>query len=193
MIILFNLLPGFLGALWLVNFPESPKLLLAHNKHDEALKALNWISKYNKGLDLTEVMKVSTISLKPEELADPDLLTIGKGCSLLSKIWQATKPLFYKPHGFNVVVAVIVLFGMMFCSGGLQNWFSEIINRKTKSLESDQQAATLCGILEKSFQTNNLNVTNKNGNKENMVSCILNIICLIIQIICYIFRCVMIL
>lgn len=163
-------MPGFIGALWLLSFPESPKLLLAHNKHKEALEALNWISNNNKNLDLSEVLNVRIISLKPEELANPDMLKIGKGCSLLGKIWEGTKPMFYKPHGLNVILAVMVMFGLIFCSAGLQNWFSEIINRKTKSLESYQQVATLCRILEKPFTNNNRNITLEIGVEEKRVS-----------------------
>lgn len=150
LIILFSLLPGLIGGLLLLSFPESPKLLLAQEKETEALTALNWISQYNKGLDLAVVLKSSAISLKPEELADADLLTMGRGCAIFTNIWKATVPLFYKPHGFNVILAVVALFGMMFASNGMQIWFPEIVNRSAGGLQSGN-SATVCEILDESY------------------------------------------
>ncbi|KAM7351295.1 synaptic vesicle glycoprotein 2A [Cochliomyia hominivorax] len=170
LIILFSLLPGLWGALWLLYFPESPKLLLAHNKHSKALEALKWISKYNKGLELSEVMNTHKISLKPEELAETDLLIIGRGCSLLTKIWKATLPLFQKAHGLNVTLAVVALFGMMFCSGGLQIWFSDIANRTAKGLQMGK-IAPVCGLLEETFKQDHLNVTLEEDNAAENKLC----------------------
>lgn len=155
---MFSLLPGLIGALVLLSFPESPKLLLAHDKQPEALKALNWISNYNMGRELQDVLKTSTISLKPEELADAELLKTGKGCSIITNIWKATVPLFYKPHGLNVTLAVLSLLGMMFCSNGLQIWFPEIVNRSAGGLQSGQPG-TVCAILDESYGRDRVNTT----------------------------------
>ncbi|KAM7356633.1 synaptic vesicle glycoprotein 2A-like [Cochliomyia hominivorax] len=59
LIILFCMLPGLVGGLVLISFPESPKLLLAHGKHKEALKALYWISKFNTGKKLDSILETS--------------------------------------------------------------------------------------------------------------------------------------
>ncbi|KAI8117033.1 Synaptic vesicle glycoprotein 2A [Lucilia cuprina] len=162
LIILFSLLPGLIGGLLLLSFPESPKLLLAHEKEREALKALNWISQYNKGSDLVSVLKSSSISLKTEELADADLLTMGRGCSIITNIWKSTVPLFYKPHGLNVTLAVLALFGMMFASNGMQIWFPEIVNRSAGGLQSGE-SATVCEILNESYGRERLNGTSLEG------------------------------
>ncbi|TMW47208.1 hypothetical protein DOY81_007714 [Sarcophaga bullata] len=158
LIILLSLLPGFIGVLILWMFPESPKLLLAHDKHMEALKALEWISKFNTGRKLESILKTSDIFLKPEELADANLLEIGTGCGVLLKIWQATVPLFHKPHGLNVAVAVIGLMSMMFSSSGMQVWFPEIVNRSAAGSVWGN-STTLCEILKESYTRDRFNST----------------------------------
>ncbi|XP_065356385.1 uncharacterized protein LOC135950786 [Calliphora vicina] len=162
LIILFSMLPGFIGALMLLPLPESPKLLLAHDKQEEALKALSWISEFNCGQNLETVLKTSEIYLKPEELADADLLEMDTGFTILSKIWKATVPLFYKPHGMNVIIAVIALLSSMFCASGMQVWFPEIVNRITGGSVWGS-SSTLCEILDKSYRSDRLNVTNEEG------------------------------
>lgn len=151
------MLPGLTGTLLLLNFPESPKLLLAHGKQNEAFKALNWISKYNTGKDLKTVLNTSTVHLKSEELSDIQLLSIGKGFSILSNIWKATVPLFQKPHGTRVIMAVINFMSFVFWASGMQLWFPEIVNRLTANDPQSQNSSTLCEILIKSYQhkTNN--------------------------------------
>ncbi|KAM7351024.1 uncharacterized protein ACRADG_003997 [Cochliomyia hominivorax] len=167
LIILFSLLPGLIGALWLLTFPESPKLLLAHDKPQEAVKALNWLARYNKGIELQDLLKSNNITLKPEELADADLFKRGGGCSILTNIWKATVPLFCKPHGFNVLLAVLSLLGMMFCSNGLQIWFPEIVNRSAGGLQSGNPA-TVCEILDESYKRDHLNATFEEGSLSGM-------------------------
>ncbi|XP_065356384.1 synaptic vesicle glycoprotein 2A-like [Calliphora vicina] len=162
LIILFSMLPGFIGALMLLPFPESPKLLLAHDKQEEALKALYWISKFNCGKNLDTVLKTSEIYLKPVELADVHLLQMGTGFTVLSNIWKATVPLFYKPHGTNVIIAVIALLSIMFCSSGMQVWFPEIVNRLAGGSVWGN-SSTLCEILDESYRGDHLNVTNEEG------------------------------
>ncbi|XP_037827198.1 synaptic vesicle glycoprotein 2C-like [Lucilia sericata] len=162
LIILLSMLPGFIGALILLPFPESPKLLLAHDKQDEALKALYWISKFNTGKSLEVMLKTTKIYLKTEELADADLLTMGSGFSVITKIWKATVPLFHKPHGTNVILAVIAFLGIMFCSSGMQVWFPEIVNRSVGGSVWGN-STTLCEILDESYRRDRLNVTNEEG------------------------------
>lgn len=168
MIILLSLLPGFIGGLMLLPFPESPKLLLAHNQHTKALKALDWISTTNKDLPLFAVLKISKISLKPEELAVEQLSNLNFNLSLLCNIWKSTKPLFYKPHGLNFILAIFALFGMMFCSVGLQVWFPEIVNRSTGGSKSGE-AATVCRILEESYNQEQANLTLKGPGSHTKV------------------------
>ncbi|XP_046811918.1 uncharacterized protein LOC111688696, partial [Lucilia cuprina] len=156
------MLPGFIGALVLLPFPESPKLLLAHDKQEEALNALYWISKYNTGKSLEVMLKTSKIYLKTEELADADLLTMGSGFSVITKIWKATVPLFHKPHGTNVTLAVLAFLGIMFCSSGMQVWFPEIVNRSVGGSVWGN-SSTLCEILDESYRRDRLNVTDEAG------------------------------
>lgn len=147
LIIFLSLLPGFIAALMLLFIPESPLFLMAHGRHEEALQAINWISKVNTRLDLETALKTPNITVKPEELGDTRLLLAGGGCSFISNIFKATLPLFHKPHGRNVMLGVTAMFGMLFSSNGMQIWFPEIVNRSSGGGDD----STICAKLEESF------------------------------------------
>ena len=49
LLILFNLLPGLIGSIWIWTLPETPKLYLSHGKDADALKVLYWIYERNTG------------------------------------------------------------------------------------------------------------------------------------------------
>uniref|UniRef100_A0A1I8PAL4 Major facilitator superfamily (MFS) profile domain-containing protein n=1 Tax=Stomoxys calcitrans TaxID=35570 RepID=A0A1I8PAL4_STOCA len=162
LIILLSLLPGFIAALMLLVFPESPIFLLAQGKHKEAVEALDWVAKVNTGLHLETLLKTPHITLKPEELSEAALLTTGSGCSILSNIWKATVPLFHKPHGKNVILAVTVMMGMLFSSNGMQIWFPEIVNRSAGGAGD----ATICTVLDASYARDRIMATNNTMTKD---------------------------
>ncbi|XP_005183642.1 synaptic vesicle glycoprotein 2A isoform X2 [Musca domestica] len=158
LIILLSMLPGFIAALMLVVFPESPLFLMAQGRHDEAVKALNYVSRLNTGMDLEMVLKTPNVILKPEEISDAALVSGAGGCSFISNIWKATLPLFHKPHGLNVILAVSAMFGMLFSSNGMQIWFPEIVNR---SAGDDQNvSSTICEKLEDSYARDRMSALN---------------------------------
>ena len=49
LLILFNILPGFIAVLIMATVPDSPKILMSMRKHEEAYEAVNWIAKRNTG------------------------------------------------------------------------------------------------------------------------------------------------
>ncbi|XP_053945475.1 synaptic vesicle glycoprotein 2C-like [Anastrepha ludens] len=159
LIILFNLLPGLIGALLLYPFPESPKLLLAQDKEYEAIAALEWICKFNCGRSLGSVLENDTdFKLKPEQIGDDDLRSGGGGvCGILVSIWRATVPLFHKPHCINFILSIVSVFGMFLTSAGMQIWYPEIVNRS--SGENAGNSSSVCEILEASFEKQRLNAT----------------------------------
>ncbi|XP_036325295.1 synaptic vesicle glycoprotein 2A [Rhagoletis pomonella] len=158
LIILLNLLPGLIGAAMLYPFPESPKLLLAQDKEYEAVAALEWICKINRGRSLASVFGNDTdFKLKAEQIADDDLRSGGGGvCGILVSIWRATVPLFHKPHCTNFILSIVSVFGMFLTSAGMQIWYPEIVNR---SSGDNVGSSSVCEILEASFEKQRLNVT----------------------------------
>ncbi|KAH8407090.1 hypothetical protein KR222_006409 [Zaprionus bogoriensis] len=149
LILLLTLLPGLIGGLILLIYPESPKLLLSLKKEHKALDAVDWISKFNRGIPLSQVLNTNDFSLKPEIQAEENILANNNGCGLLANIWRATVPLFHKPHGFNFVICNLVVFGMFFSSNGMQLWFPDIANRISSS--GNSSSSTVCDILDNSY------------------------------------------
>lgn len=114
LLMLLTLLPGIIGGLILIRYPESPKYLLSQQKEEEALIAVDWISKFNRGLPITQVLNCNEVRLKPEIQAEENIISNYKGWQMLTNIARATKPLFQKPHGFNFVLCNVALFCMFF-------------------------------------------------------------------------------
>ncbi|KAH8341937.1 hypothetical protein KR059_005206 [Drosophila kikkawai] len=151
LMLLVSLLPGLIGGLVLLYYPESPKLLLSQDKTQEAKEAVAWISKFNRGKSIEQVLDCDEFTLKSEDPAGENLLSDSQGCGIVSKIVRATIPLFHKPHGFNVILCNLALFGMFFIyilkissSNGMQLWFPEIVNR---SSGAENNSSTVCEIL----------------------------------------------
>lgn len=117
LLLLVTLLPGLIGGLILLIYPESPKLLLSLNKEEKALDAVDWISKFNRGIPLNRVLNSNEVSLKPEIQAEENVLANTSGCGMLANIGRATLPLFHKPHGYNFVLCNLAVFGMFFRYG----------------------------------------------------------------------------
>uniref|UniRef100_W8AMM9 Synaptic vesicle glycoprotein 2C n=1 Tax=Ceratitis capitata TaxID=7213 RepID=W8AMM9_CERCA len=159
LIILSNLLPGLIAALFLYPFPESPKLLLAQDREYEAIAALEWICKFNRGRSLASVFgSDADFKLKPEQIADDDLRSGSGGiCGILVNIWRATVPLFQKPHCVNFILSIFAVFGMFLTSAGMQIWYPEIVNRS--SGDNAGNSSSVCDILEASFEKQRFNVT----------------------------------
>ncbi|XP_017143778.1 synaptic vesicle glycoprotein 2B-like [Drosophila miranda] len=143
LIMLISLLPGLIGGLILLRFPESPKLLLSQNKINEAIQAVAWICKFNRGKPIQDLLNCDEFMLKSEVNSEENSMDNIPRC-ILSKIARATVPLFHKPHGFYFIISNLAVFGMFFSSNGMQFWFPEIVNR---SSEAFNDSSTVCEIL----------------------------------------------
>ncbi|XP_070062832.1 synaptic vesicle glycoprotein 2C isoform X2 [Drosophila virilis] len=152
LIMLFSLLPGVIGGLLLIYYPESPKFLLSENKEHQALIAVDWISKFNRGLPITRVLNCNEFTLKPEIQYEENVLSNHKGWHILTNIARATRPLFQKPHGLNFVLCNLAIVCLFFSSNGMQFWFPEIVNR---SSNEENQNSTVCQILDSSYVEQN--------------------------------------
>ncbi|KAH8293509.1 hypothetical protein KR054_001144 [Drosophila jambulina] len=150
LMLLVSLLPGLIGGLVLLYYPESPKLLLSQDKTEDAKEAVGWISKFNRGKPIQQVLDCDEFTLKSEDPAGENLLSDSQGCGIVSKIVRATIPLFHKPHGFNFILCNLALFGMFFSSNGMQLWFPEIVNR---SSGAENNSSTVCEILSVPVET----------------------------------------
>ncbi|KAH8359590.1 hypothetical protein KR093_007779, partial [Drosophila rubida] len=157
LIMLANLLPGLIGGLILINYPESPKLLLSLNKESQAMEAVDWISKFNRGWPVTRILNRNEFTLKPEIQMDENILANSKGFNFIANIARATRPLFHKPHGCNFILCIVAVFGMFFSSNGMQLWFPEIVNRTSNA--GSNSSMTVCEILDNSYKQSEPNVT----------------------------------
>uniref|UniRef100_B3P6P8 GG11375 n=1 Tax=Drosophila erecta TaxID=7220 RepID=B3P6P8_DROER len=156
LLLLVSLLPGFIGGLVLLYYPESPMFLLSQEKNTDAIEAVAWISKFNRGKSIQQILNCEEFTLKSADPVGENLLGESQGCGILSKICRATIPLFHKPHRFNVILCNLALFGIFFSTNGIQLWFPEIVNR---SSGAERNSSTVCEILSESAEQPNVTET----------------------------------
>ncbi|KAM7358989.1 uncharacterized protein ACRADG_003754 [Cochliomyia hominivorax] len=58
-------------------------------------------------------------------------------------------------------MAVVAFFGILFCSGGMQMWFPEIVNRLVAGSSQGGNSSRLCEILHDSYQKVSLSAKNE--------------------------------
>ncbi|XP_020814631.1 synaptic vesicle glycoprotein 2C-like [Drosophila serrata] len=144
LMLLINLLPGLIGGLVLLYFPESPKFLLSQDRTQEAIEVVSWISKFNKGKPIQQVMDYEEFTLKSEDPEGERLLSDSQSGGILTKIVRANMPLFHKPHNLNFILCNLAVFGLFFGSCGVQVWLPDIVNK----LSGDgNNSSTVCEIL----------------------------------------------
>lgn len=65
-------IPGIIGGLCLLRFPESPKFLLSVNRDEEALQIVRWIYRTNKGEKNHDNMKFGKLESEASEASKKD-------------------------------------------------------------------------------------------------------------------------
>lgn len=136
-LLLCSLLSGSVSIL-LCFLPESPKFLLAQEKHDEALKILQDIYRRNRRTD--GAYPVHNIILN-ELLAKKETETV----SFLRQVVQQTSPLFKPPLLINTARTCFIMFSLFAASSGFFMWTPDILN---KLLDHRNQDQTVCQVID---------------------------------------------
>lgn len=126
--------------------PESPKFLLAQEKHDEALKILSNIYRRNKKAD----------SIYPVDKIWLDEFLVKRQTerpSFFRQVLQQTSPLFKSPLLFNTLQTSFVMFSLFAASSGFFMWTPDILN---KLLDYKDQNYTVCHVIDEVIRLRNL-------------------------------------
>lgn len=127
-----------MAMLLLCFLPESPKFLLAQDKHDEALKILQDIHRRNKKSDraypVTHLV-LNEFLLKRET----------ENLPFLHQVWQQTSPLFRQPLLVNTLRTCFIMFSLFAASSGFFMWTPDILN---KLLDYRDQNFTVCDVID---------------------------------------------
>ncbi|EAT32456.1 AAEL015283-PA [Aedes aegypti] len=143
MLFLVNTLPGFVSGLVFCLFPETPKFLLSQGRTGEALKALRWLHKQNKGYrERFAVQKLQCDVKRPVAMeAEPE-----QKSSILRNLWTQISPLTKFPHSLYLVACSIQTATAYITYGGLGVWFPQIMNIVFKSEVTT--GAQICSIIQ---------------------------------------------
>ncbi|XP_055905476.1 synaptic vesicle glycoprotein 2B isoform X2 [Eupeodes corollae] len=144
LLILFNLLPGLIGSIWIWTLPETPKLYLSHGKDADALKVLYWIYERNTGKPSKD-FEVKRLIPEADAAFIQTIQTKKTVWEIISSMWKQTVPLFKPPHALNYCVCCFVMFGLFFSSSGMGLWYPEIQNRLGFGTVNSQK--TICGVI----------------------------------------------
>lgn len=126
--------------------PESPKFLLAQERHDEALKILEGIYRRNK--KTSSSFPVHTITL--DELL---LKRSSEATPFFSQVWRQTSPFFKPPLLGNTLRTSFIMFSLFAASSGFFMWTPDILN-KLQSYRG--QNYTVCHVIDEVVKSKNL-------------------------------------
>lgn len=136
-LLLCSLLSGVTAVL-LCFLPESPKFLLAQEKHDEALKILKEINRRNRKPD--SIYPVIAISLN-ELLLEKSSQTL----TFRQQVVKQTSPLFKPPLLVNTIRTSFIMFSLFAASSGFFMWTPDILN---KLLDYRDMNYTVCDVID---------------------------------------------
>lgn len=118
--------------------PESPKFLLAQDRHDEAWKILEKL--YRRNRKSASVFPVHSIVLN--ELL---LQKSAEKSSFFTQVWQQTSPFFKPPLLSNTLRTSFVMFSLFAASSGFFMWTPDILN---KLQDYRGQNYTVCHVID---------------------------------------------
>ena len=118
--------------------PESPKFLLAQEKHDEALQILRNIYRRNK----------NTESAFPVDKIWLDEFVVKKQTekpTFFRQVWKQTSPLFKSPLLVDTLRTSFIMFSLFAASSGFFMWMPTILN---KLIDYRGQNYTVCHVID---------------------------------------------
>lgn len=111
---------GFVSIL-LFFLPESPKFLLAQGRHDEVLKILRKIYRWNNNKMVYDVDRIYLDELLAKKTSQRP--------PFLHQLWNQTSPLFKSPLLKNTLKTSFVMFSLFAASSGFFLWTPDILNK----------------------------------------------------------------
>lgn len=118
--------------------PESPKFLLAQEKHDDALKILEKIYRQNR-------RTVSSFPVHSIVLNELLLEKSRENLSFFTQVWRQTSPFFKPPLLSTTLRTSFVMFSLFAASSGFFTWTPDILN---KLQDYRGQNYTVCHVID---------------------------------------------
>lgn len=137
LLLLCSLLSGTTSIL-LCFLPESPKFLLAQEKHDEALSILKEV--YHRNRKQVSIYPVTAITL--DELL---VKRSSEDLTFWQQVLKQTSPLFKSPLLINTIRTSFIMFSIFAASSGFFMWTPDILN---KLLDYRYKNYTVCDVVD---------------------------------------------
>ncbi|KAI5696474.1 hypothetical protein M8J75_013461 [Diaphorina citri] len=138
-------------AFLLFMLPESPKFLLARNKHEEAMQVFRHIYAINSGKDPSFYpVKSLLMEDKPHHIvADPKKCTSSLK-TMVMEILENTRLLFTKPILRFTMISITINLTFHIGYYGLMMWFPELFNRFDEFSRSHNglEEASVCQVTD---------------------------------------------
>ncbi|KAI5724660.1 hypothetical protein M8J77_005623 [Diaphorina citri] len=144
-------IPSVIVAFLLFMLPESPKFLLARNKHEEAMQVFRHIYAINSGKDPSFYpVKSLLMEDKPHHIvADPKKCTSSLK-TMVMEILENTRLLFTKPILRFTMISITINLTFHIGYYGLMMWFPELFNRFDEFSRSHNglEEASVCQVTD---------------------------------------------
>lgn len=144
-----GLIPGF-GFFGMMLLPESPKFQLAMRKPNETLDIMRKMFACNTGYPMAvskyvmwEIVMNPSFALQKFpvqkiialEETGTNLSEVSGFNGALLLVWNQTKPLFYPPYLFNMLMMCGSIFAMSFVIHGHEFWYPQILSYYSKNID----------------------------------------------------------
>ncbi|XP_066999217.2 synaptic vesicle glycoprotein 2A [Anabrus simplex] len=148
---LICIIPPLLTLALFWYLPESPKLLLALDKDEEALEVLRNIYAMNTGCR-PEEYPVKSVLLESQEVNEMDDMRDKRKARSAGDVAMhmvyCTKQLFVPPYLICTVLTCVIQFGVMFTYAGFYTWLPDLLNRMAEFYNTfPNKTATFCGAI----------------------------------------------
>lgn len=150
---LFLLMNGsIIGVAWAVMMflPESPKFLLAIDRHEEALRVLHQVHRWNRCATAFPVVQVTLHEIGVAEQTGAGLRGVRSPAGMLRLMWAQTWPLFRAPYVGRMLMLFYVSFSLFVVSHGLYLWLPQILDMYYPNMD---EPLTICDAIELALST----------------------------------------
>lgn len=143
-------LPGFISALALMKFPESPKFVFSRGDTEGAIDIIHRIQRMNSNNSEQSpkwhtIVDDSEMQQSKIQLAE---MNSSKGFyALMRLVWHQTAPLFMSPYMGRTVIMCFLQFGTFLTAHGMYVFFPGILNQMLEAQEAGVNRITMCDLI----------------------------------------------
>ncbi|XP_055618855.1 synaptic vesicle glycoprotein 2B-like [Toxorhynchites rutilus septentrionalis] len=143
-------LPGFVSAVALLKFPESPKFVFSRGNTEHAIDIIHQIQCMNSN-NKEQIPRLNGIiddlEIQQSKIHLAEMNNSNGFHALMKLVWKQTAPLFMEPYMGRTVIMCFLQFGMFLTAHGMYVFFPGILNQMLEAQEAGVNRTTTCDLI----------------------------------------------